>query len=760
MDPYVITPWVYGIEGPPINPPNLLKIENGIKSVTDYVLDFSTGLGVDIGVIDLVSNWYKLEGNYMGAWSITDEFPDGLNQIQIQSTHVKQPHTILKIKGPVHTDPLNTNYESTLALMPTPLYLFDTTLQQYLATWNEATNVYEPSVSPELMDQYFNLKSWDDTRATGTEFMSFNFASYGTVWEDTDAPPWGYYEMQRHNLLKMDGNTRDVRAYVGFTADDYVHTENLEVYTGATLAKALVYNNVNDALPALTVDKHNAGATGAVADFQFNGVRKVAISSNGIELGTTSDTTISRASAGVVAVEGAALAFASATPSPAGLIVANSLGLAEATQTLWDFTKAVKTPPNLLREIVEAASCGAATVIHDDLGYPSMMWICKPVMCAHLHADFGTVDSISTLAVATGGTGYSAGDILTIDAKTGTARVLTAPGGVVATVQIVNPGSGYTAGTKATTVAPSGGADCTLTVAIGPIFPSHLVAGVFKSEIFLPMFNATEYNGGAGARAVVWPGRFPTCSKTFDQEKTLCTAKGAGWHMMTMWEQAYLMWMAMKNQTEPRGNTYYGRAYESGYEYEAAVRYDGLMPGTASGTPKHRNGSGPSKWNHNHERWGIADLVGNVWRRVDGMKIVEGQVFMPADNDYSLAEASWPAQGAFLDGSGKLWASEQAETSSSVAHTSQLMDASYDALDLAVRRRLMKAGLSLKLAQASANPFAPKGTLYVDNSLERIPLVGGSWSSASAAGLAALYLGVARSHAGSDIGFRPAFISP
>ena len=293
------------------------------------------------------------------------------------------------------------------------------------------------------------------------------------------------------------------------------------------------------------------------------------------------------------------------------------------------------------------------------------------------------------------------------------------------------------------------------------VFPSHLVNGVFKSEIFLPMFNATEYNGGAGARAVVWPGLFPTCSKTFDQEKTLCTAKGAGWHMMTMWEQAYLMWMSMKNQTEPRGNTYYGRAYESGYEYEAAVRYDGLMPGTASGTAKHRNGSGPSKWNHNHERWGIADLVGNVWRRVDGMKIVEGQVFMPADNDYGLAEASWPAQGVFLNEAGKLYASEQADaTASGVTHTSQAMDASYDALDLAVRRRIMKAGISLKLTQASANPFAPKGYMYVDNKLELIPVVGGAWYDTSFAGLAALALNSARSVAAPSIGFRPAFISP
>ncbi len=65
-----------------------------------------------------------------------------------------------------------------------------------------------------------------------------------------------------------------------------------------------------------------------------------------------------------------------------------------------------------------------------------------------------------------GGSGYSAGDILTITTGgVGATCSITQAGGVVQTVTLLTSGSGYTAGaSKATTVSPAGGTGCTVNI--------------------------------------------------------------------------------------------------------------------------------------------------------------------------------------------------------------------------------------------------------------------------------------------------------
>jgi hypothetical protein len=75
--------------------------------------------------------------------------------------------------------------------------------------------------------------------------------------------------------------------------------------------------------------------------------------------------------------------------------------------------------------------------------------------------------SILTIAIGAGGTGYKVGDILTITGGTGgTARVKTiGTDGIVTAVTLVSGGTGYTVSTgKATTVAPAGGTGCTINI--------------------------------------------------------------------------------------------------------------------------------------------------------------------------------------------------------------------------------------------------------------------------------------------------------
>lgn len=460
----------------------------------------------------------------------------------------------------------------------------------------------------------------------------------------------------------------------------------------------------------------------------------------------------------------------------AGYTHLQKLANAEAETALWDYDTAAKMPSALLREIVEASSAGAATVKTDDLGYPSMMYIIRgPILAGHIHTDMGSVTALNTAVIAAAGSGYTANDVLTIAGGTGgTVRALTVgASGEVTSIVIANPGTGYSAATGAATTGGTG-TGCTITTTIGPVHNAFSVAGVSKTEILIGMFLSYSYNGGDGARAVSWPGLYPTGSLDFDQSKTLHTAKNGGvaggWHMMSYWEQSLVTWLSMKMSTEPRGNTYFGRAHDSGYEYECAVRSDGLAPGTASGTAKHRNGSGPDSWSHNAKRWGIHDLVGsmNEWR--DGMKIVDGLIKMPVDNDFTLAEASWPSTGVYFDNTtaetGGAPRLSNARTNalidpnySSVAHKDMTLTEGFDGLDLVVRQRMLRANLAPKIASAGSNPFNPKGTVNSRNYGERLPVCGGDWNRVSDAGLGGLTLGYLRFFVVSAVGSRAAFIS-
>jgi hypothetical protein len=82
----------------------------------------------------------------------------------------------------------------------------------------------------------------------------------------------------------------------------------------------------------------------------------------------------------------------------------------------------------------------------------------------------GTVRAtVTAVAVNAAGTGYQVNDILTLSGGSGTAKCIVntltgAPGSGVATVTLTEPGYNYTTGSAATTVSPSGGSGCTITI--------------------------------------------------------------------------------------------------------------------------------------------------------------------------------------------------------------------------------------------------------------------------------------------------------
>ncbi len=108
-----------------------------------------------------------------------------------------------------------------------------------------------------------------------------------------------------------------------------------------------------------------------------------------------------------------------------------------------------------------------------------------------------------------------------------------------------------------------------------------------------------------------------------------------------------------RNKFLPRGNTYWDKSHEKDYERGVNTYVDGPMGGGRTAT-----GSGPVTWYHDGKQTGIADLCGNVWEWVAGLRTVGGEIqiipygnCMKADCDMSAGSTEWKAikpDGSFV----------------------------------------------------------------------------------------------------------------
>lgn len=272
---------------------------------------------------------------------------------------------------------------------------------------------------------------------------------------------------------------------------------------------------------------------------------------------------------------------------------------------------------------------------------------------------------------------------------------------------------------------------------------AFLTNGAPRSEVMISKY----INSGSGSNFASIGGAIPRNHINFDTAKSLCTNKGAGWHMMSQHEWEVLRLISLKFNAEMRGNTYWGRAHDA--RFESATRTDGRAAGDATGDGRTKTGQGPLSWSHDGTPWGVFDMVGNVWEWVDQFKIVDGQIICTLDNNPSAAEADWIAQAAFYDNAGglKLSNSRTSTASTNTVATSITATATY------VANQLMRR-LGVEHATSSST-----GRLYVNNDGERLPFRGGYWSDTSNAGPAALHLNSARSYSFYNRGSRSAFFA-
>ena len=282
-------------------------------------------------------------------------------------------------------------------------------------------------------------------------------------------------------------------------------------------------------------------------------------------------------------------------------------------------------------------------------------------------------------------------------------------------------------------------------------------------EIFLSKYLASASN------ALSLPDMDPRNSINFDEAKSACTAKGAGWHLMNAHEWAALSLWCLANGFQPRGNSQYGRSHDAYHEF--GCRGDGLAPNDRSGSARTNTGTGPNSWAHDNTDAGVYDLVGNVWEWRDLMKLVDGQLICTADNNPDLPEASWLAQSVYFDSStagdnagsdnlgSPIIASRVNNSAGPTGDDSHLdynhrgdwkntaLAEGYSSVELAKRLLIEPAGQDIQ------------GGLWVRNYGTRFPICGGHWSGGSHCGLAALDLHNSRSDRSSGLGFRPAFVA-
>lgn len=249
------------------------------------------------------------------------------------------------------------------------------------------------------------------------------------------------------------------------------------------------------------------------------------------------------------------------------------------------------------------------------------------------------------------------------------------------------------------------------------------------------------------------PFQKPAVDVNHDEAIRLCEAKGPGWHLTTNDEWAALAHQSRKNGTLPRGNTNSGKSHS--HPEETGTTYEG-------GYGKTLTGSGPVTWNHDHTAEGVADMCGNVWEHVGGIRFVDGKVQVIPRNeaaagaDQSKESPEWvniytadgdPIYYEVSGGEIRLRATEPEEKDYDGVSFTDLEPGEVDNLD-----ELIRLGLY------PADGYEGTDYFWLDTNGGRCVFRGGSWADGADAGVFYLTGNDARSNSGAGLGFRPAFV--
>ena len=310
----------------------------------------------------------------------------------------------------------------------------------------------------------------------------------------------------------------------------------------------------------------------------------------------------------------------------------------------------------------------------------------------------------------------------------------------------------------------------TIDASLSGTHPAFIVDGVEKPEIFIGTYQGGIVNG----ELLSLPNVEPSHSTNYDNFLTAARACGNGHHLITNAEWSAVALQCYKDNTQPLGNTYYGRSSEN--PLLVGRRQDGLAPGNTTGSARTLTGSGPVQWRHNGKENGIADLSGNVNEWNLGLRLLNGEIQVIADNNASklainlgAASTEWKA----IDGeTGNLVTPDGAGTTVGTIKYANGGTADYtiNGGSFGAIRNLSttKPVTAVALARLKAlclyphieNTASYNGD-YFSKSItgETLPSRGGNWNNAASAGVFYLLLGNARSYTSAHFGARPAFVN-
>lgn len=300
--------------------------------------------------------------------------------------------------------------------------------------------------------------------------------------------------------------------------------------------------------------------------------------------------------------------------------------------------------------------------------------------------------------------------------------------------------------------------------------PAFIVNGVEKPEIFIGTYQGKIVSG----ELLSLPNVEPTHSTNFTNFFNAARAGGAGHHLITNAEWSAVALQCYKKNQQPMGNSYYGRSSED--PLLIGRRADGLNPGDTSGSARTLTGSGPVEWRHNRKPSGIADLAGNVWEWNAGLRLVNGEIQVIADNNAALhtldmgeSSVQWKAiDGATgnlvtPDGNGTTAGTVKYANSGTADYT--INGGSFGAIRNLSTTKPVTAVALARLKALCLYPHIEDTASYngdyfgKDITAERVPLRGGVWRHAASAGVFALSLVNVRTNTSTGFGARPAFVN-
>ena len=306
------------------------------------------------------------------------------------------------------------------------------------------------------------------------------------------------------------------------------------------------------------------------------------------------------------------------------------------------------------------------------------------------------------------------------------------------------------------------------------VHPAFIVNGQEVDAIYISKYQNIVVDG----RAYSLPGEDPKATISKDSALAACTAKGAGWHLMSRAEWAMLALWCKANGTQPKGNNNYGKDASETVRRAVPTYMDGANIGRVA------TGTGPLAWSHDGTPSGIWDLNGNVSEWVGGIRLVKGELQIMANNNaadgansQAADSAQWKAisaeDGTLLtpNGSGtttdsvKLrWDTDHWKlTSDSTSDgTTTYKDCTFESIvaDSSIKTAATLLLQALGMLKYDNTAGAYNADRFYANSYEaeRPFCCGGIWSSGALAGVFFCYGNRDRANTHDSLGFRSAFV--